>query len=66
MTYETTDGAVRAEQLFALTLPNRDGRRPKVNLKHWAMAIRPMLAGFLVFLTYKLNHSVMFSRNRRI
>ena len=30
------------------------------------MAIRPMLAGFLVFLTYKLNHSVMFSRNRRI
>lgn len=41
MTYETTDGAVRAEQLLALTLPNRDGRRPKVNLKHWVMAAFP-------------------------
>ena len=51
---------------FSLSFVIRIGYDIREDLKHWAMAIRPMLAGFLVFLTYKLNHSVMFSRNHRI
>ena len=51
---------------FSFSFVIRIGYDIREDLKHWAMAIRPMLVGVLVFLTYKLNHSVMFSRNRRI